>query len=51
MVTEEVFEDYSVGHSSNYLAVRIDEKLVKNTIYNIKIVKVENGIIKGIVNK
>ena len=51
VIIEEVFEDHSVGHSSNYLAIRIDERLEKNNIYSIKIVKVENDAIKGVVNK
>ena len=51
VIVEEVFEGYSLGHSSNYLAIRIYEVLLKNNIYNIKVVKVENDIIKGVVNK
>lgn len=37
VLIEEVFDDYSVGHTSNYLLVKIPKKLVKGEIYNEKI--------------
>ena len=37
VLIEEVFDDYSVGHTSNYLMVKIPKKLVKGEIYNEKI--------------
>lgn len=51
VIIEEVFESYSIGHSSNYLAIRIEERLIKNEIYEIKITKVENDMIIGVVIK
>ena len=37
VLIEEVFDDYSVGHTSNYLMVKIPKKLVKGEIYNEKV--------------
>lgn len=49
VIIEEGTDNYSSGHSSNYLKVVTEEKLAKNKIYRIKIVKVENDTIKGVV--
>jgi len=37
----------SKGHSGNYLMITIKEKLQKNTIYNVKITGLKNGILSG----
>ena len=37
VLIEEVYEDRSVGHTSNYLSVTIPKKLEKNNIYSFKL--------------
>ena len=37
VLIEEVFDDYSIGHTSNYLMLKIPKKLVKGEIYNEKV--------------
>ena len=47
VLIEEVFDDYSVGHTSNYLKVRIDKILKQNKIYKVNIKNISNDIIFG----
>ena len=37
VLIEEVFDDYSIGHTENFLKVIIKERLEKNKIYNVLI--------------
>jgi len=39
VLIEEVFEDYSVGHTENFLKVIVKKKLKENTSYKVKITK------------
>lgn len=47
VLIEEVFDDYSVGHTSNYLKVRIDKVLKQNKIYKVNIKNIFDDIIFG----
>ena len=47
VLIEEVFDDYSVGHTSNYLKVRIDKVLKQNKIYKVNIKNISDDIIFG----
>jgi threonylcarbamoyladenosine tRNA methylthiotransferase MtaB len=51
VLIEEIGPDYSIGHTSNYIKVIINEKLKHNEIYNCKIKEVNGICVKGIVNK
>lgn len=47
VLIEEVYDDYSVGHTSNYIKVIINKKLVHNEDYVVKINKVDKNIVYG----
>jgi threonylcarbamoyladenosine tRNA methylthiotransferase MtaB len=47
VLIEEVFDDYSVGHSSNYMKVIINKKLERNKDYLVKIVNVDKSNVYG----
>ena len=47
LLIEEVFDDYSTGHTSNYMKVIVKEKLEHNKDYLIKIVKVDGSNVYG----
>ncbi len=47
VLIEEVKDNYSVGHTSNYLKVTINDILDKNTFYKVKIIKVLQDDIYG----
>lgn len=49
VLIEEVKDNYSVGHTSNYLKIKILEKLEKNQFYRIKITNITKNNIVGIV--
>jgi len=48
VLIEENNENYSIGHTSNYLKIYVNEKLKRNEFYNIKITKVDGDKIFGI---
>ena len=48
VLIEEVKEDYVVGHTDNYIKVKIDKKLDNNKFYNIKIKDIVKTNVKGI---
>ena len=39
VLIEEVFDDYSVGHTENFLKVIVNKKLEENKSYKVKITK------------
>ena len=47
VLTEEYFNNYTVGHTSNYLKVYLKNDLKLNTFYKCKITKVKNSIAYG----
>ena len=47
VLVEEVFDDYSVGHTSNYIKVIINKKLNHNEDYLVKIIKVDGLNVYG----
>ena len=47
VLIEEVYDDYSTGHTSNYIKVIINQKLKHNEDYNILITKVEGNNVYG----
>lgn len=51
VLIEEVFDDKSIGHTSNYIKVIINEKLEHNKDYLVKITKVEGIDVYGEVVK
>lgn len=51
VLIEEVFDNYSVGHTSNYIKVRIEEKLEHNKDYLVKIISVNGLTVNGIAIK
>ena len=48
VLIEEIIDGYSVGHTSNYLKIKIDKKLNKNKIYKVKLTKIESDAILGV---
>ena len=50
VLIEESKEEYSIGHTDNYIKVIIDTKLNNNTFYDIKINSVVKTDVKGIYN-
>jgi len=48
VLIEEVKEDYVVGHTDNYIKVRINKVLENNKFYNIKIKEIVKTDVKGI---
>ena len=48
VLVEEIIDGYSVGHTSNYLKIKIDKKLNKNKIYKVKLTKIESDAILGV---
>ncbi len=52
VLVEEVFDTYSIGHTSNYMKVIINEKLKHNEDYLVRIVKVDGLNVYGeVINK
>ena len=49
VLIEEVGEDTSIGHTSTYLKVIVNEKLEHNKFYNIKITKATKDCVYGVV--
>ena len=49
VLIEEVVDNKSIGHTSNYLKVEVDEVLTKNTLVNVKIIKIDVDKVKAIV--
>ena len=47
VLIEEVYDDYSTGHTSNYIKVIINEKLKHNEDYLVQITKVEGNVVYG----
>ena len=47
VLVEEVFDDYSVGHTDNYIRVIINSRLEHNNDYNIKIIKIDGINVYG----
>ena len=47
VLVEEVFDDYSVGHTDNYIKVIINSRLEHNKDYNIKIIKIDGINVYG----
>lgn len=47
VLIEEVFDDYCLGHTSNYLLVRIDKRLEHNKDYLVKITSVVDNVAIG----
>lgn len=50
VLIEEVNEKESIGHTSNYLRVIVEEKLNPNTFYEVLITEVVNESVKGVLN-
>ncbi len=47
VLIEKVYDDYSIGFSSNYIKVRVNKTLNKNEIYNVKIINYKDGYLLG----
>lgn len=47
ILIEEVYDDYSIGCTSNYIKVRVNKKLNKNHFYNVKLISFENKLLIG----
>ena len=47
VLIEEVFDNMSIGHTSNYIKVVIKEKLEHNKDYLVKIVKIDKSCVEG----
>lgn len=51
-VLVETYENgYSIGHTGNYLKVLINNKLEHNRLILVKIIKVENDYLEGVINE
>ena len=48
VLIEEIKEDYVVGHTDNYIKVKINKVLETNKFYNIKIDEIVKTDVKGI---
>ena len=48
VLVEEIFDDYSVGHTENFLKVIINKKLEKNNNYTVLIKKADSDQVDGI---
>ena len=50
-ITEVLFEQekggYSIGHSGNYLEIRVSEKVERNTMHNVKITAIKSESLHG----
>lgn len=51
VLIEEAFDDKSIGHTSNYIKVIINERLVHNENYNVEIKEIKDNIAYGILCK
>ena len=51
VLIEEVFDDKSIGHTSNYIKVIVPEKLEHNKDYLVKIIKVDGINVYGEIAK
>jgi len=49
IITEEQDGDYIIGHTSNYLKVYIKGDYKLNSIYKVKIEKIESGNLYGVI--
>ena len=49
VLIEENKDEYSIGHTDNYIKVLINNKLEHNKFYKIKITSIVNNIVKGII--
>ena len=49
LLIEEVKDDYSIGHTDNFIKVIIEDKLKTNNFYKVKINNIVNKEVKGIV--
>ena len=47
VLIEQEKDGFSTGHSTNYLEIRIKEKIKRNSIKNIKITALKNNILQG----
>ena len=47
MLIEEVFENESIGHTTNYLKIKVSEKLEKNELYLVHLTDVQDGYLLG----
>lgn len=47
VLIEQVYDNYSIGHTSNYIKVIINEKLNHNETYLVKITKIDNLNVYG----
>ncbi len=47
VLIEEIIDNKSIGHTSNYIKVEIDEIIEKNTIVKVKITKIEKDKVFG----
>ncbi|MDD4187538.1 MAG: tRNA (N(6)-L-threonylcarbamoyladenosine(37)-C(2))-methylthiotransferase MtaB [Bacilli bacterium] len=48
VLIEEVKDNISIGHTSNYLKVKINKKLTPNTYYEAKIIKIDKEDVLGV---
>lgn len=49
ILVEKVMKNYSVGSSTNYIKVRINKKLKRNELYNVKITDYKDNYLIGVV--
>ena len=47
VLVEEVFDDYSTGHTDNYIKVIINSNLEHNKDFNVKIIKIDGVMVYG----
>lgn len=48
VLIEEVKDNISIGHTDNYIKVRIEEELKHNEFYDVKLLEIVNNEVKGI---
>ena len=48
VLIEKGSQEYSVGHTDNYLKVKINKFIKSNTLINVKIIKLDNLVLEGV---
>ena len=49
VLIEETKDNVSIGHTDNYIKIFIEQKLLHNTFYDVKIQEIVNNEVKGII--
>ena len=51
VLIEEVKNDYVIGHTDNYLKIKIEENLLPNHYYQVKLIAMKEDMIIGILTE